>query len=356
MKFRPSIAGFTFGELLVSSSVLILILTALVGVTNQTQRLVQSTSNKVEQFQDARVGFESMTRRLAQATLNTYWDYAYRTEYQTIGGKPVAVKIPDRYLRSADLRFRSGPMSELTGGKGLGGVAQPTHGIFFQAPNGYVADPDHLGSLDQLMNSWGYFLEYGSDESLMPACLKGRIEGRKRCRLMEYMEPAEQLKVYLYPGLRSNLWFAPAITQAKRSVRPLAENIVALILQPRLDRAAEDARRTAGKSVILAPNYRYDSTQSSQDAELNTKNQLPPVVQVTMVAVDEASAKKLASSTTSPTTGGLEYGELFRRPEQYTDDLASFEKQLALTQRAAYRVFTTNVNIRGAKWSVSQQN
>jgi len=219
-----------------------------------------------------------------------------------------------------------------------------------------VADPARLGALDQLMNSWGYFLEYGSDESLMPACLKGRIEPRKRCRLMEYMEPAEQLKVYLYPGARSNMWFAPAITQARRSVRPLAENVVALILQPRLDRASEDTRREAGKSVVLAPNYRYDSTQSSQDAELNSKNQLPPVVQVTMVAIDEGSAKKLSSCPAFPATGGIDYGDLFRRPDDYAADLSTFEKQLAATHHAAYRVFTTNVNIRGAKWSVSQQN
>ncbi len=355
MKSRRTAAAFTLVELLISAGVLLLILGLLIGMTNQTQHLVESTSQKVEQFQDSRAGFESMTRCLAQATLNTYWDYSYRTEYQTIGGKPVPIKVPDRYLRTADLRFRSGPMTELTGGRGPGGAVQPTHGIFFQAPNGLVADPTRFGVLDHLMNSWGYFVEYGSDDLTLPACLKGRVEARKRFRLLEYMEPAEQLKVYQYPGIRSNLWFAPAISQTKRSVRVLAENVVALILQPRFDRATEEARKSAGKSTILAPNYRYDTTTSSADPELNPKNQLPPVVQVTMVAIDEASAKKLAGNAALSSTG-IDYGELFRQPEKYATDLAAFEKQLAMGQHVAYRVFTTNVSIRGAKWSVSQQN
>ena len=123
----------------------------LLGMTDQTQRLVRSTSAKVEQFQDARVAFEAMTRRLSQATLNTFWDYDNPTQ-------------PTRYIRAAELRFRSGPMKNLTGGAGLGGL-QPGHGVFFQAPIGLV-DPlksPSLIPLDHLMNTWGYFIETGSD-------------------------------------------------------------------------------------------------------------------------------------------------------------------------------------------------
>ncbi len=357
MNLRRPRSGFTLVEILVSATIVVLIMTMLTAMTDQTQRLVQSTSKKVEQFQESRAGFESMTRRLSQATLNTYFDYKYKTAYQDVAGKSTPIRIATNYVRSSELRFRSGPMQDFTTGRGPGGAFQPTHGIFFQAPNGVVADPAQLGSLDHLLNAWGFFVEYGSDDTTLPACLKGRVDARKRFRLMEYMEPAEQLKVYQYQADRATQWFAPVIIQAKRPVRPLAENVVALLFLPRLDRGTEQARRVAGKSTILAPNYRYDSTVdgSSGDPETNTKNQLPPVVQVTIVAVDEASAKKLAGNTTNAATGGLEYGTLFRKPEDYDADLAAFEKQLAVTQRVAYRVFTTNVSIRGAKWSVSQK-
>jgi uncharacterized protein (TIGR02599 family) len=139
-------------------------------------------------------------------------------------------------------------------------------------------------------------------------------------------------------------------------VRVLAENVVALIVLPKFDRTTEETRRRTSKSTLLAPGYRYDSTTSSSDPELNPKNQLPPVVQLTMIALDEESALQLQGRNRNHATGGIEFAQLFRKPEAYDDDLAALEQQLATSHRAAYRVFTTNVSIRGAKWSVTQQN
>jgi uncharacterized protein (TIGR02599 family) len=349
-------AAFSQLEVLVASSVIALVMLMLSMMTDQTQRLIRSTSGKVEQFQEARVGFDAMTRRLSQATLNTYWEYSYRTEYQTVGGQQQAMRVPDRYQRGSELRFRSGPMVEFTKSKGPKEAFQPMHGIFFQAPNGWVEDPQKYGALDHLLNSWGYFVELGTDEATVPDFLKNRAEPRRRFRLMEWMEPAEALKVYKYQNLRSTEWFAPQLSKEGRPVRALVENVVALIITPKFDRTTEEARLKLNKSTVLSPFYRYDSTTTSADPELNQKNQLPPVVQITMIALDEGSAFRLNDRYKNHPTGGIEFGQLFRRPEAYESDLTLLEQQLATTHRVAYRVFTTNVSIRGAKWSITQQN
>lgn len=356
MNRRRRQSGFTLVELLVASAVIAVIMAILVGMTSQTQKLVRSTAGKVEQFQGARAAFEVMTRRISEATLNTYWEYAYRTEYQVVSGKQVPVRVPDRYQRASELRFRSGPMAELTRSRGPDGAFQPMHGLFFQAPFGMVADRDRLGSLDHLLNSWGFFVELGTDEATMPPFLKGHVEPRKRFRLMEFMEPAEQLRVYQFQTPRATDWFAPVLMRPDRPVRVLAENVCALIVLPKFDRTTEENRHRAGKSTLLAPGYRYDSTTSTSDPELNPKNQLPPVVQLTMIALDEESANLLQGRNRNHATGGIEFAQLFRKPESYDADLAAFEQHLSSTHRTAYRVFTTNVSIRGAKWSVTQQN
>ena len=77
MKQPLRTAAFTLVEVIVASGIVVVIMGVLLAMTDQTQRLVKSTSSKVEQFQDARVGFEALTRRLSQATLNSFWDYQY---------------------------------------------------------------------------------------------------------------------------------------------------------------------------------------------------------------------------------------------------------------------------------------
>ena len=102
MKPHRKHSGFTLVEVLVSAGIVVVLMVVLLGMTDQTQRLVRSTSAKVEQFQEARVAFEAMTRRLAQATLNTYWDYDNPTK-------------PTKYIRSAELRAGKALLAETHG-------------------------------------------------------------------------------------------------------------------------------------------------------------------------------------------------------------------------------------------------
>ena len=359
MNTRRPTAGFTLVEVMVASGIVVVIMGVLLAMTDQTQRLVKATSAKVEQFQDARVGFESMTRRLAQATLNAFWDYRY------VNG------VLTDYQRSAELRFRSGRMKDLNQAGGPGGNLQPGHGVFFQTPNGLVEDQSKLGSLDHLINTWGYFVELGSDAASLPAFLQGKVDARKRFRLMELMQPSEKLSVYNFQGAGVNGWFAPALTGANRPVRVLTENVVALIVLPRLSLADEEQWKKLpnhnGKQPSLAPDkYAYDSTELGNrhygaDPILNTKNQLPPVVQVIMVAIDETSARQLEDRNDTDSYLGINYESLFTDPSVLEDvkrkagDLSNFEKTL-INKKISYRIFATNVSIRGAKWSRSQTN
>ena len=355
MKIRRPTAAFTLVEVIVASGIVVVIMGVLLAMTDQTQRLIKSTSSKVEEFQDSRVGFESMTRRLAQATLNTFWDYQY------VNG------LPSRYQRSAELRFRSGKMKDLNSDGGVEGNLQPSHGVFFQTPNGLVED-SKLGSLDHLINTWGYFLEVGSDKNSIPSFLNDKVDPRKRFRLMEFMQPSESLSVYNFQQTASNKWFAPATTSTKRPVRVLAENIVALIVLPRLSLADEEQwKKKNGKKtapILASSTYGYDSTvagDNKADSILNTKSQLPPVVQVIMVAIDEPSARKLEDKFGSDSWLGINYESYFNNPTALQDtasgkagDLTNFVEKILIPRKVSYRIFSTNVSIRGAKWSRAQ--
>lgn len=372
MKTSPHSGGFTLIEVLVAAGIVVVIMTVLLAMTDQTQRLVKATSSKVEQFQEARVAFESMTRRLSQATLNAFWDYQYAP----------SSGIPIGYQRTAELRFRSGPMKDLNPSGGPGGNLQPGHGVFFQAPIGMV-DDTKLGAMDHLMNTWGYFLEMGSDSATFPSFLQNVVTPRKRYRLMELMEPSEKLSVYKFQNdTNNNKWFNQSLSATtNRPVRVLAENIVALIILPRLS-LADEKRINPTTPPILAPNYKYDSTITPLTTKnatnpndlsammLNSYNQLPPVVQVVMVAVDEPSARRLEdlygtdkylgiNTAPDPLSGQT----LFTNPALLNDtangargDLTRMQNLLSSSSkpniRASYRVFSSNVTIKGAKWSL----
>jgi uncharacterized protein (TIGR02599 family) len=351
---EPSLSerkGFTLVELLISMVILTLLLMVLVSMTSATQRTWISTTGKIEQFRDAREAFDSITRKLSQATLNTYWDYHY----------PTGSTTPDGYVRQSELRFISGDTKTLTGATNT-----PTHAIFFQAPLGFVNDTSY-SDMENLLNTWGYFIEFADDSLARPDFINKMAHPpglHSRFRLMELMEPANSLTLYnaeVSAGGNSHYtatdWFTTPFkgsspyTAATRPVRVLAENIVALVLLPKLT-PEEDPT-----GILLCPKFSYDSTEtndhndSAVNAGINWKNQLPPVIQVTMVAVDESSFNRFQSGSVQPA-----FAEgLFADPAKYAIDLQTLQDNLR-SHKINYRVFTTNVSIKSAKWSREQAN
>lgn len=348
--------GFTIVELMVSMAIISLLMIILVAMTSQVSATWRFTASKVEQFREARTAFETVTRRLSEATLNTYWDY------QDVNRDGV----PEKYTRQSELRFLCGPMEKLA----ADGEVRPTHGVFFQAPLGVVdrsvaaGGGDYRG-LDSLLSTWGCFVEFGDDRESRPSFLTEAVAPlRYRYRLHEFIAPADKLTIYnpAAQNLEWRGWFADGLGQSNRPVRVMAENIIAMVLLPKLSKTEEDERRKAGKAM-LSEDFTYDSTRSnSQDPEINPKNQLPPLVQVTLVAIDEPSALRLADRYGSDAPN-LIPSDLFQDARMLEDDPSSAEpkdgdlaalEQKLIGEKITYRLFTANVIIRAAKWSRAQ--
>jgi len=367
---RQDTQGFSLVEVLVSTALIMLILLTLVSMVNFSAHTWTYTNSKIEQFRDARDAFESVTRRLSQATLNTYWDY----QGDATTGNVTA------YIRLSELRFISGPG---VAGTADGSHPRPTHSVFFQAPLGITSGTTvtNYADLQTMLNTVGYYIEFSSDEKLRPPCVVTARPGNVnyRFRLMEMVEPAESLTLYTYTSgtddngkrkattYKNTDWFTAPLNKITplgipEYSRVVADNVVALVLLPKRS-VQEDS---TGKA--LCPNYSYNSAKTDDaddatvDAKINWKNQLPPVVQVTMVAVDEASYNRYQNGSTTPALMAT-LGNLFTTVGDTQDanstGYAYDLKKLTTALRAAkinYRVFTTDVAIRGAKWSTVQTN
>ena len=357
--------GFTLVEILVTTAVIALLMVVMSNIVNSTTSTWTYTSSKIEQFRSAREGFESMTRRISQATLNTYWDY----------DNP---NTPTKYLRQSELRFISGPN---VAGSSTSNPPRPTHGIFFFAPLGFVV-PDSTSDtvatasqgLDNLLNAWGYFVEYADDSPFIPDFAKSAA--KSRFRLVELMQSSQDMNIYQLEGAGGGnskyvdkTWFLSPVNtvtsdSTTRPVHILAENVIALIILPKL--SPESLTSGNYTSASLAPQYLYDSTGTGMgtlsDPNLNPTNQLPPVVQVTMVAIDEASALKFGAA--DATNLNIELGSLFSDPTNLPTDLGATASTTSnsslssylLSHRIHYRIFTSEISIKGAKWSSYQKN
>lgn len=357
-------AGFTLVEMMVSSVIVVLLSAMFVSMLGQTGGIWQRTAGKVEQFREARAAFETMTTRLAQATLNTYWDYDNAL-------------LPTRYRRRSELRFISGPADSLLG-DAPEGRARLTHAVFFQAPLG-VTETERFRSYENLLCTWGYFLETGDDRALRPGVVGANmVPLRVRPRLYELWQPSETNRIYKFTsgasgrGYTGREWFRQLLAKETPPVHVLAENVLALVITPRLAPADEEeikgipATPADADFSPLAPEYLYDSsptsvgnpaTQRNLDPRTNPVHQLPPMLQVTMVACDEVSIARLGYTDTDEDP--LSLAAKFRDSREFTSELLlaggeeSIESQL-IARKAGYRIFTTNVVIRGAKWSREQ--
>ena len=345
-------AAFTLVEVLVAATILVVMVGFMIVVMDQTTRIWSGSSAKVEQFREARSAFERVSTRLSQATLNTYW--AYDDD-----------KKPTRYLRQSELRFIAGSAPGLLGSTGPGNTsARVAHTVFFNAPLGITANVNYTG-LENALNTIGYFVELGDDSAQRPDFMKSMVDAiplRWRFRLMEFSQPTENFSLYQWtsgtPGFDTSAlgeWYKTDVNNAAVLKRVVAENVIAFVVTPRLAKTEEAAFPLAASNPDFSPlakDYRYDSTSTDNDPRINPKNQLPPVVQLTMVAVDEKSAARLGlSSAGDSDVFGI--STLFSDTKEFASDLATLEKTLA-TKRVRYRVFTTNVQIRAAKWSREQ--
>jgi uncharacterized protein (TIGR02599 family) len=314
---------------MVAMTVLGGILLVVFGITQQVSTVWRNSAAKIESFRGARNAFSAITRQLEQATLNTYYDYYQNGVRRTAAN--AATFQPTSYGRASDLHFISG--------KSLVGN-QITHAVFFQAPLGR-SDATTYQGMDGLLNACGFYLTYGPDLS-RPGFLSNVPSGmaaRNRFRLMQFLQPSQNLGIFAYTSSADqNKWFTSPVASAK-GTQQLAENIIALIVLPRIS-TGESA--TPG---TLAPAYKYDSRDTSNK---ETFHQLPPVVEIVMVAIDEPSAARMNNPATAPDLG---MSSLFQSADQLENDLQTLTSSLD-SKHISYRVFRTGVAIKGAKWSL----
>jgi uncharacterized protein (TIGR02599 family) len=314
---RSSIAqnrAFTILELLVGAAIFVLLLALLLGVISQTGSLWQRARNDAESFQSARFAFNLITRTLSQATLMPYGDY----------DNPAS---PTRYLRKSDLHFVIAPPPGTNFGQG--------NSVFFQAKLG---DSPEATGLGDLLNAVGYYVTYGKNPKL-PAFLTAF--DRNRFRLMQYLQPSESLKVF---ETSDDSWFTNDLAVHSEVV---ADNIILLLFWPRL---AESEDPTGSN---LTTTYRYDSrANATANPQPITANQQPPLVQVTLVAIDENTADRLDDSSTPPAKITAALTGLFAQSDAatYADDLAKLETRLSQTG-IPYRVFNSLVPLRESQWT-----
>ena len=224
---------------------------------------------------------------------------------------------------SADRRRASVPTQPASSNR-------PTHAIFFNAPLGHVSSPsastNDFKNLNQVLNAVGYYIQFSSDTALRPSFITS-LPASWRYRLMELNQPSQSLGIYFStvafenPGSWYSMAVDPTAGQSAAPVVVVADNILALILRPEVASAAAGG----SAAVEIAPNYAYDTKAyqtSATSVAAMSKNQLPPLVQVTLVAIDAESATRLAA--TNGTTAPPLYGSSpFTDVTQYNQDLSA---------------------------------
>jgi uncharacterized protein (TIGR02599 family) len=353
--------AFTLVEVLVTSAIVVVLALLLIIVTHQTADAGSRAAATAEEFRAAQNAFEAVTQQLSRATLNNL------REFRMDG------KIPRGFDRASDLRFVSGPMqtgaTPLTAANlstGLFGGKWPGHGVFFQALLGRAGEKSgvELPGRRQLLNTWGYFVEVGDDSLSQPSFLSDTQQYRRIApRLVELREPAERISLYAPdprdPMHRGFKWFQDPMG-TRNFCRTISSNIAVLLLQPKLPAAVAEriapSLDRAGRDALLAPEYYYYSVEDPRNIthpELSTRHRLPPLIDVTMVALDDATISRLyGTDNLDP----LSLDERFLQASRFGRELysdpanpgsSSLEDRL-ISMRARFRIFTTTVALRSA--------
>lgn len=361
-------AAFTLVELLVSMAVVSLLLVSLARILADTQFAWMGAKARTDEFREARAAFDAIASKLSQATLNSYWGY-----------KLDPSGVPELYQRQSELHFVCGPVTTL-----LATSAQASgHGVFFQAPIGESSSTGATASaasspvdLTQTLNGWGWYARYESDLERRPEFLtaSGTPE-RKRFRLMEFRQPTEKLSLYrMVPPANSSFGTTPLPWIENQRIRtqmyawfrdtmaadsqPLAENILGVIIQP----LWPDPSVASGHDTTLAPNYIYDTRRhqwpDNSTLAARTRHQLPPMVRLTLVALDERDWEPLSNAEADALASELRAvinADLFRVSSDFEKDIRTLETELT-SRKLGFRVFTTAVQIPAAKLLTSVEN
>lgn len=335
--------GFSLIEMMVAMVILSILMLMLTVLLDQVQKSWRYSESRISQFREARVAFDLMTKNIGQASLNTYWNLKDDDKDGLFDG----------YFRTTELHFVALDADKLGSSANQKPVGQ---GIFFQAPLGFSG---HYRNLNNLFNGRGYFVAFGSDEKFKPRFVDS--EDRFRFRLMEFRPPAEANQIFedgraereKGEAQEFDAWYKQSLSGVgegdfESHLNPIAENILTLVVSPRDSLEVSSASRKATYSRI-APNYGFDSN-SSEEGFSDFSQQVPPLVRVTMVAIDEAAAVRYAKAGSMPTELTAPLSGLFKSTESYSEDIQKLSEALNALN-ISHKVFSSMVMLRSAKWS-----
>ncbi|MCF7784691.1 MAG: Verru_Chthon cassette protein C [Prosthecobacter sp.] len=388
-RLRPGAGpAFTLIELLVSVTFLVILMLVVSQVIGIVQRSWVRANSRVSQFREARQAFDTLSRSITQATLNNYWD----NEFDTLGSDAAGqqITLAKDYFRQSELQFICGPTSTVIPSAAGNSQNYPGHAVFFQAPLGIASlvattgpggngQPVNTENMVNLLCGRGYFVEWGNDASFRPAFLEqlnNAVPVRSRLRLMEYSPTAEKNRIYdtsLRPiTTHSKEWYqdvlntevqnAQETAKTRAFTRPIAENIIALVISPQV----EVTGNTSVAPYAIAPQYIYDSTLKLNPGAtpLNTSPQgtqhlLPPLLRVSMVALDERSGEFLAREENSQMraqlltaiAGKLQNAASLSEELDGSQGKVGTLVQLLLDQKLNYRIFSTTIALKQSRWS-----
>jgi len=336
MRMVPAVNGkgrlaFTLIELLTATVVFSLLLSFLLVALNQTTRVWRQSTATLEAYKSSREAFNFMTQRLSEATLNTYWAY----QFQTINGQ----QVPKSYRRESDLQFYTGP-----------GLSGTSHAVFFQAPGGFTATSGALGGMNKLLNDCGFYVLYGTDDVWRPPPASN-LSPTSRYRLVQLTVPSEASGPF--SSSRGTTWHQskvqPGASGFGNMNTPIGENIIAIAFLP---------KRTSLDEAVRGPlpgGFTYDSKAgASSNPQPVTANQLPPLVAVVMIVIDESSAVRLAQTSGNEQPAEIRNALSGRlvNPDNLEDDLVQIGKALDAAN-IGHKVFRATIPIHSSKWSES---
>lgn len=333
--------GFSLIELMVAMGILSVLMLMMTALLDQVQKSWRYSESRVSQFREARVAFDLISKNIGQASLNTYWDLIDEDEDGLVDG----------YSKTSELHFIALPGKDLSG---TGSQEAVGHSVFFQAPLGFSTD---YKNLNNLYNGRGYFAAFGGDELYRPSFINS--DPRYRFRIMEFRPPAESNQVW-EDGMQERLagetqkfteWYLQKMSVGEGNfeshLNPLADNIIALIISPR-DTLASATDSRGDTFSEIAPDYEYNSNSGEPTFE-DFSQQVPPLLRITMIAIDEASAVRYENGRTMPKEFSSALQGKFTSTRQYEQDI----KAVSEAFNAAginYKVFSSVVMLRSSKW------
>lgn len=377
LPIRRQTYGYTLVELLVAMAVLGIVLVGVVMAMQSVQTAWRLTRSAVREHIEGRRALETVVTQIALTQLPSRW--VANDEDNPNPAGPIGL------IAESDLHYVSGPTRTLLPNL----RASSGHAVFFQGPFGFTGSnrqntggPDSAlyQTLPNVLNAWGYYIEFDRDPRPLPAFLttarQGRpaMRNRHRFRLMEFRQPAHELPLFFIdPATERPLlsqqkgtstlydWFRSPVAASARGQSPydrrvsvVAENILALLVVPYDPQLTviRGGASDSNTSYQLAPDYHYDSRRFQwEPASLLgalTRHQLPPTVEIVIVALSEDSWDNLSEAE------AINQGESllafmsgrFNIAANFANDLRDLSNSLD-NRKLGHKILTQVVNLNG---------